>query len=354
MRVTLGLFRVPAFSPWPLAGAWLQSDDGDATRMDDALAMTDVVGVERSDLVAGDPAATAWRRAARRHQASWRAAHGWKPGTVSLRNARLVASKVDLTEAERDGANFLTAAAWAAARHRTHITQRQPHETLDARRLFCDLLSSMPMCFNLLGPLWADPALARAVTHRWFPEVCPPDAQVTVAFEWSPGRRDPQYLNDRTAFDAVLFVERGDLRRLIGIETKYHEVAEGPRPAGQALHRRSRAENLTEQLGVLRAGVPLSAVTGTTLEQMWRDHLLAVACAARPHPTAVDGAMYVLLAPAANPTWRPLCDQYASRLSAEPAATFLYRSVDDLITTAADLLEVAPAFRARYLDVDLT
>lgn len=165
--------------------------------------MADVAGNERTDVVAGDPAATAWRQAARRHQAQWRAVHGWEPGTVSLRNARRVASKVNPVVAERDGGNFLTAAAWAAARQRTHLTQRQAYETLDTRRLFCDLLSSMPMCFNLFGPLWADPALARAVTHRWFPEVCPPDAHVTVAFEWSPRRRDPQYFNDGAAFDVV-------------------------------------------------------------------------------------------------------------------------------------------------------
>jgi hypothetical protein len=34
---------------------------------------------------------------------------------------------------------------------------------LDERRLWCDLLSSMPLCFNLMGPLWADPTLATGV-----------------------------------------------------------------------------------------------------------------------------------------------------------------------------------------------
>ena len=43
---------------------------------------------EPIDRIAGDRAATAWRQSARRHQATWRAAHGWPPGTQSKGKGR--------------------------------------------------------------------------------------------------------------------------------------------------------------------------------------------------------------------------------------------------------------------------
>ena len=56
----------------------------------------------------------------------------------------------------------------------------------------------MPMCFNLLGDLHADLALADHAAHRWWPDL--PGTVSEVRFEWSPGRADPAFLNNRTAF----------------------------------------------------------------------------------------------------------------------------------------------------------
>ena len=69
-------------------------------------------------------------------------------------------------------------------------------------RIFNDLLSSQPLCFNLFGELTCDLPLASAVVNSMtdgrFKEV------TKIDFEWSPGRRESRYLNDRSAFDVFL------------------------------------------------------------------------------------------------------------------------------------------------------
>ena len=135
--------------------------------------------------------------------------------------ARPIGSRVEEGYAREHGVNFLDETAWRAAVDR--VAKPEKHQTLDSRRLYCDLLSSMPLCSNLFGPLWNDSDLAAAVVRRWFSTMCPEDGKVTVSFEWSPGRTDGRWLGDRTAFDAVIHVRANDGLRLIGVETKYHE-----------------------------------------------------------------------------------------------------------------------------------
>ena len=307
---------------------------------------------ERIDTIAGDPELTRWRRAARRHQHRWREAHGWPPG-VQFRSARQggghrpIGSRLDAEFARSTGANFLTDDVRRAVEARLETPQR--HQTLDPNRLRHDLLSSMPMCFNLFGPLWATPELASSVTHRWFPDLCSADSSVDVGFEWSPGRRDPAYLGDRTAFDDVLRTHGPDGPTLIGIETKYHEAPERP---SKARPMPSRYAEVTERAQLFESEQWADHVWGTRLEQIWRDHLLALAC--RQHPNGPPTVRYVLVAPNGNPAWRPLAEEYNSLLTDEARSTFEYRSLEDLIDTASNLLRHAAAFRTRYLDVDLT
>ena len=305
---------------------------------------------ERIDHIAGQAAATAWRRAARQHQADWREDHGWPAGTQRVSKqkgggTRPLGSRVDTDFALEHGVNFLNDATRRAVVDR--IANPQLHQTFDSTRLYGDLLSSMPMCFNLLGPLWDDPELAAAVTHRWFPDLCPSDARVSVGFEWSPGRSDPKWLGDRTAFDAVLDIELDGERRLVGIETKYHEY-----PITEAAGRlpRQRYLEVTERADLFEEMEWLDTVWGTDLEQVWRDHLLALAC--QQEAADIIAVRYVLLAPAMNPPWALLAERYTKLLKPEARATFEYVNLDALLDTAADLLPHAAEFQSRYLDVN--
>ena len=100
---------------------------------------------------------------------------------------------------------------------------------IDQDRLFRNALSSMPLCFNVFGPLKLDLELAGAVFQRLLPEFV---SKVTaIGFEHSPGRREMRFLNDGTAFDIVVDVVSPDGETgKIYIEVKYSEDMSGPRP----------------------------------------------------------------------------------------------------------------------------
>ena len=56
--------------------------------------------------------------------------------------------------------------------------------------------------------------------------LCPghPGVQATLAFEWSPGRRQRDYLDNRSAFDVAILLDLpGGGHGIVGIESKYHE-----------------------------------------------------------------------------------------------------------------------------------
>ncbi len=180
----------------------------------------------KDDRVTGDPETTTFKRRARLHQALWREAHNLKEGTQPMRpkpgeRSRLIGSRLALDSA--DDSNFLTAAAVKAVRWR--LDHPEPHQMIDVDRLFGNLLSSMPMCFNLFGPLYSDVDLepATAAIRSWMPEA--PGFVSAVRFEWSPGRQKPgKFLENKSAFDVAfeLTMDAGILG-VLGVETKYHE-----------------------------------------------------------------------------------------------------------------------------------
>jgi hypothetical protein len=79
-------------------------------------------------------------------------------------------------------------------------------QLIDEGRLYGNLLSSMPLCFNLFGLLKLDLAFASRVLGELFPDLA--GAKVgAVLFEHSPGRGDPALTGDHSAFDALIRYE---------------------------------------------------------------------------------------------------------------------------------------------------
>lgn len=89
-----------------------------------------------------------------------------------------------------------------------------------------DLLSSQSLCFNLFAELQQDQELATAVLQMITEGRL---ARVTaIEFEYSPGRGNPAYLGDRSAFDGCVLGRTPDGgKAFIGIEVKYHENLQG-------------------------------------------------------------------------------------------------------------------------------
>jgi hypothetical protein len=72
---------------------------------------------------------------------------------------------------------------------------------IDQSRLATNLLSSMPLTFNLLAPLATKRDLADALLYTLLKEFR--GFTEEVLFEHSPGRGDPRFTGDYSAFDAL-------------------------------------------------------------------------------------------------------------------------------------------------------
>jgi hypothetical protein len=302
--------------------------------------------LEAVDKVPGDSETTAFKRRARLQQAYWRESRDLKIGTQPMRPkpgqpSRPLGSRIELDTAYESNANFLNSHALRAVRDR--IANPQPHQTLDVDRLYCDLLSSMPMCFNLFGVLQGDLELANHALHAWWPDV--PGRVRAVHFEWSPGRRMPgQYLENRSAFDVAfeLDLDNGD-RGVFGIETKYHEDCKREKaPNGN----RSRRYSEVTALSGLLSPEAMKIIVGSDLQQIWLDHLLALSMP-QNQQTFWAWAGFALVHPARNPSYARATDRYRSLLS-EPTSIRV-STIESLL--AEDVLpkEAAVAFSERYL-----
>lgn len=294
------------------------------------------------DRVPNDPVMTAFKRRARHQQATWRQTNSHPMGSHPITGgdgAAPLGSRLELEYALRTGANFINDNARAAAAAR--LATPEAHQTLDERRLWADCLSSMPMCFNLLGDLHADRELADRAVHSWWSDV--PGTVSETRFEWSPGRRDPEYLGNRTAFDAAVLLELGHGRGVIGIETKYHEhpvLEQRPGPT-----RLPRYREVTERSGAFVDGA-LDEILGTELQQIWLDHLLVLAMLQHPSGEWTWGR-FVLVHPKANTGFATLAGRYRDLL-ADPA-TFDTRTLEELLDSGTMPAETEAAFRRRYL-----
>ncbi len=277
------------------------------------------------DRVSRDAETTAWKRSARLRQARWREARGYPMGANPHRGgerATPVGSRMALAFAKESGANFLTPGALAAVSSR--LAHRERFEMLNADRLWADLLSSMPLCFNVFGPLANDAAAATRAVARWWPEA--PVGEAKLRFEYSPGRREPLFLGNQSAFDAAFELELEAGRRgIIGVETKYHEhAAAEPHPRANAL---ARYTEVTERSEVFLPGWE-RAVLGTPLQQIWQDHLLVLSML--QHPTrAWSFGRFVLLYPAGNPSFARASAAYRAVL--RDPRTFEARTFEELL-----------------------
>lgn len=296
---------------------------------------------EKSDYVPGDEEMTSFRRAARNKQCEWREAKGLKPGGPSRGGKqRLIGSWLDLAEAEESYGNFLSDSPARAARDR--IANPQKHEAPLKDRLLSNLLASMPMCFNLFGELWADHELATRALTAWVPDL--PGVVEDVRFEWSPGRADPNYLNNRTAFDVAFLLALPDgTKGIIGVETKYHEFAiKEAIPAGNKL---LRYAEVTEESQLFKKDWP-GHVLGSTLQQLWLDHLLALSMTQQE-----DGewswAKSLLVFPARNVSFAAASASYRRVLKDQNA--FESRTLEALLDSGVLPQALEREFRKRYL-----
>jgi hypothetical protein len=305
---------------------------------------------EKVDRVPGDIETTLFKRRARRQQMLWRESRSIPIGTQPMRPKegqvyRELGSRIDIAKAREKKWNFLSVAAEEAVEHR--LNNPQHHQTLNADRLYADLLSSMPMCFNLFAPLRHNLVLANRAVHAWWPHV--PGTVVDVLFEWSPGRRKAgRFLENGSAFDVAFELELGHGRRgLLGVETKYHENCQREAKHASA-SRIERYRYVSERSGAFLPGA-VDAILGTELQQIWLDHLLALSMT-QDESEPWDWTGFTLVHPAKNPSYARAMERY--RMFLRQPDDLLVATLESLLNAQVLPAEIAEAFKQRYLWVD--
>ena len=218
---------------------------------------------------------TRFRACARLLQSIWREHQGLAIGTFIGKDdePRKIGSLID-EKAAVTGRNFLSPGI--AQMVRREVAYQESGALIEQGRLFGNLLSSMPLTFNMFVPLKFDFKLAAEVVRNLVPDI-DLAAVTNVIFEHSPGRRDDELTGDRTAFDVAIIYERSDGQSgFIGIEVKYSETMWEPAPP----ELNARYETLAPASGLFKD--PMSVILRLNpLQQLFRQHLLAYAALER-------------------------------------------------------------------------
>ena len=131
-----------------------------------------------------------FQRSARILQSMWRAEHGYEIGELKTRiGSRLLGSRLVMPWAQEKLANYLSDTIKDVVCKEVMDPQKSQGKLYGKPRIFNDLLSSQPLCFNLFAELQRDLPLATEVMKNLTNGLV---GSVThIDFEWSPGKRRP-------------------------------------------------------------------------------------------------------------------------------------------------------------------
>ena len=145
----------------------------------------------------------AFTRKARLHQSMYRVEIGEEEGVGPTRFSMRKYGNM-INGGEISGKNFLMKETFEYAKYR--VKNRKENETIDEFRLFNNLLSSMPMAFNLFYPLMLllkqEPAMITPAIKAVFKQF--PIFEVTeIGLEFIPTPIE-KYTKDKSAMDAYI------------------------------------------------------------------------------------------------------------------------------------------------------
>lgn len=288
---------------------------------------------DRSLVVASDDR----RRARYRLLQSWYRQHvlEFEPG----KDRRGIVRASMLPKSAPQSANFLSPEIHEYVQARVPVVRSQ-NGTLEEDRLYRNMLSSMPMCFNIFGALRVYPiTAARMLADCTRLDVA---SLTRVEVEWTPDGEHP--LGDRTAFDAfVEYLNSAGDRCFFGVETKYTEPF-------------SQEEYFSDRYAEVTAAPPngftdgaAEVLVGRNTNQLWRNAMLAAAV--RQQHEYAEGRVLVLALDADTGAEKALygCrDQHTC-----PDELFASVTLGALASTAEGTVldSWSCKFRRRYLDL---
>lgn len=288
------------------------------------------------------PLDTRFRSSARLLQSIWRDRQGMPSGmyTDGRGRRRKLGSRLAPPAAARGG-NFLSADISRLVRR--ELAYREPGALIEEERVWANLLSSMPLAFNLFGLLKLDRELAGRVVANLFPELA--GEVCHVQFEHSPARGDLAFTADNTAFDVFISCRTAaGAKTFIAIEVKYSEAMTEPEP-----RMRARYDDLSVSSD-LYTDADDPALRRNPLQQLWREHMLAQSLVQNG---LYDSGVFVLVAPHLNNDVQRAALAYSKLLAVTGGtAAFMNVTLEDVIGSlkGSGAPDQAEALSDRYCD----
>jgi hypothetical protein len=255
--------------------------------------------------------------------------------------------------AKKTKANFLTDYIKELATQEIESAKAN-HALMKEDRMWANLLSSQPLCFNLFGELKHDLSIATKYFQNIFPALNIEKVSA-IKFEHSPGRQDVKYLGDRTAFDVFIeYVSADNKPCFIGIEVKYSENPK--KDESKQVAEKVFQKNETRYMEVYNDHPNLfkpNSIGGLRYppcSQIWRDHMLSLVTKQDYH----DG-IYVFLYPEQNDECCESVNKYIDCLQTddETKSGFYIRTLEVFIDNLKGLVpnEFLAELKARYIGV---
>lgn len=214
----------------------------------------------------------------RLHQGWWRACVlGVDEGRHPKSREETICSSVN--DGVLNNQNFLDLDARMALESTLKSRTESAKGMIDEYRLYNNLLSSQPLCFNFFGKLKYNLELATSLLSKYFPTIRTVDK---IHFEFAPNSSSN---GDNSAHDvAIEFTDIDDKNCLIGIECKYTEPfspKEYTKPSYKVIYEASSAFS-SEYEDLIR----------TDYNQLFRNQLIAESGLINKKYDKVYGALF--------------------------------------------------------------
>ncbi|RKD90426.1 PGN_0703 family putative restriction endonuclease [Mangrovibacterium diazotrophicum] len=196
----------------------------------------------------------------RLHQSWWRAfVLAEEQGQHPMKKDELIGSSI--LNGETSYSNFLDDYAKRAVKEELDGRGSASKGMISESRLFNNLLSSQPLCFNFFGRLKYKPELATAALKPFFPAI---EQATDIHFEFAPNAAQN---GDNSAHDvAIEFKTAAGKLGLIGLECKYTE------PFSPKEYRNENYERLYTESDAFSA--TYEELTNTRYNQLFRNQLI--------------------------------------------------------------------------------
>lgn len=157
------------------------------------------------------------KRQIRAHQGWWRLnVLNQKAGLNPIDDSKSVCNTI--TEGEISGNNFLTANTFEVVNETLKNRTENDGGMIEPTRLYNNLLSSQPLCFNFFGELQKNRDFGLKVLKLFWKDIT---EFHRVIFEYS---HPNNYTKDSSAFDIGFEVSFGEKKGFIGLECKYTDT----------------------------------------------------------------------------------------------------------------------------------